>query len=309
MTIVFFGSSDFSIPALKACLDSPHEVILVVSTPDQKKGRGLKLHPTPVKTFALEHKLPVEAPDKLKDSACFERVKKLKPDLFVVSSYGKFIPSAWLTLPSKLSLNVHPSLLPKYRGASPINRPILNGDDETGVSIIEVTSKLDSGDIFSQLRYPLDPRIDAEQLSEVLAEKSYGLLAEIFGQIERGILRRVPQSDSDASYADKLVKEDGHLIFSDPAAALDRKIRGLKPWPVTFTMFQGEPLQILDGFPENEKSSEKPGTLLQIGKEGSISVATGDGVLKILRVKPAGKKEMNAADFIRGRRLEPGFAF
>src|SRR3989338_2242633 len=137
MTIIFFGSSDFSIPTLEACLDSLHRVLKVITTPDQKQGRGLKMLPTPVKLFAEAKGLSVGAPERHKDSQSYEHVQSLEPDLFVVASYGKFIPSAWLSIPKKLSINVHPSLLPKYRGASPINRPVINGDKETGISIIE----------------------------------------------------------------------------------------------------------------------------------------------------------------------------
>ena len=309
MTIIFFGSDDFSIPALEACLESNHRVLLVVTTPDQKRGRGLKLTPTPVRIYAGENCLDVVAPEKLKDPVLLAKAASLKPDLFVVSAYGKFIPSAWLKIPSKLALNVHPSLLPKYRGASPVNRPILNGDSETGVTILEVTDKLDAGDIFARERVPLGERTDAEKLSQELAELSARMLRTVLPQVESGTLKRIPQRDQDSTYADKLTKEEGRLSLNDSARSLERKIRGLKPWPGSYIPFENELLHLLEAEPLDKRVPQKPGTLLTVERDGSMTLATGDGVLKVLRVKPAGKKEMNAADFVRGRRLAPGYVF
>ncbi len=309
MTLVFFGSSEFSLAALKACLESRQQAALVITTPDQKKGRGLKLAPTVVREFCTEKGIRVEAPESLKDAALIERVKSLKPDLFVVSSYGKLIPSAWLNIPSRFALNVHPSLLPKYRGAAPINWPIINGDTQTGVSIAEVTSKLDSGDIFYQEVVPLDFCIDAENLERLLAINSGKALKTVFEKIDNGTLSRTPQEESLSCYARKLTKEDGRLSFKDPAAKLDRLIRGLKPWPGTYLEFGGNPLIIVEAEVVLPNTAADPGTLLEIHREGSVTVATGEGSLKIKRVRPAGKKEMSAADFVHGRRLKPGSLF
>lgn len=309
MTLIFFGSSDFSLPALKACLDAKHQVLAVVTTPDQKKGRGLHVQSTPVKAFAEEKGLLVETPESLKDAACYERIKALKPDIFVVSSYGKFIPSNWLKIPSQVSLNVHPSLLPKYRGASPVNQPILNGDSETGVTIAEVTHKLDAGDIFAQIRYELDPKMDSEKLSHQLAGLSYDLLRQVLEQVKTNRLKRIVQEESKASYASKLTKEQGLLSFERSSEELDRQIRGLKPWPGTYILFQGSPLQVLAALPEPKSNKQKPGTFLGVESDGSVLIAVGKGALKLIKVKPAGKNEMTASDFVRGRRLAPGFVF
>ncbi|HXV28364.1 MAG TPA: methionyl-tRNA formyltransferase [bacterium] len=306
MIIVFFGSSAFSMAALKTCLESRHSIPLVMTTPDQKKGRGLKLTPTVVRQFCHDRQICAEAAPDLKDAALMERVQSLKPDLFVVSSYGKLIPSAWLKIPSRLCLNVHPSLLPKYRGAAPLHWPIINGDPETGISIAEVTSKLDSGDIFYQEKFALDARMDSEKLEHALAELSQKALHTVLQRIEQNTLTRVPQDESASSYARKLSKEDGKLSLKEPAVKLDRLVRGLKPWPGSFLDLQGNHLLILDAEPGFENTREKPGTLLALHSDGAVSIATGEGILKLKRVRPAGKKEMSAADFANGHRLKPG---
>jgi len=308
VTVVFFGSSEFSLSALRACFDF-QQVSFVITTPPQKKGRGLIESPTPVYEWAVKKGLPVEAPANLKDPEFRARVEALKPDFFVVSSYGKMIPSAWLKIP-RLALNIHPSLLPKYRGAAPMTWPILNGDTETGLSIAEVTDKLDAGDIFYQSRMPLDPRIDAQELSSLLAEKSYEALKIVFKEIAENLLKRIPQTDSDSCYARKLTKEDGFIDWNKSAVELSNQIRGLVPWPIAQTFYQKEPLQILKAHSEEAAPGVfKAGQMISIHKEGWIKIQTGKGALNLELVKPAGKKQMSAADFARGKRLEPGAFF
>ncbi len=309
MKLVFFGSSDFSLPPLEACLASGMETALVVTTPDQKKGRGLEQLPNVVRRFCLERRLACEAFESLKDPQALERVKSLKPDVFVVASYGKIIPAAWLQVPAH-RLNVHPSLLPKYRGAAPLNWPILDGEKETGLSIAEITSKLDSGDLFFQEKITLDARMDAECLSTELSRHAAKALGQLLTALRQGkTLARTPQDEGRASYARKLTKEDGRLDWQEDAVAWDRKIRGLKPWPGAFVFFGKESLAVLAAEPLEKRDTAKPGTLLAIGKDGSVQVQTGNGILRWLEVKPAGRKAMSAADFARGRRLEPGFDF
>lgn len=308
MSIVFFGSSEFSLASLKACLDSGIPVSLVVTTPDVPKGRGLQTQPTPVKTFAKENNLQVIDPPNLKDPAVLEQVKKLNPAYFAVASYGKMIPSAWLKTPSKLCINVHPSLLPKYRGAAPINWPILNGDAETGLSLAEVTDKLDAGDIFYQNKFTLAPNETAVTLGRKLETMSYEALKQTLLKLKAGeTLKRAVQDDSKSCYARKLAKEDSIIRWNKSAAEISAKVRGLQPWPGTLTYFQGQPLQVLEVKIADEHSKGTSGTVAQILKQ-SFTIQTGDGILEILRVKPAGKNEMSAGDFARGKRLEPGAA-
>ncbi len=304
MKIIFFGSSDFSLPALETCRVKPHELLLVVTTPDRKKGRGLKLTPNPVSAYCREHSIPLETPESPKTSPVIEKLRSLAPDLLVVSSYGKMIPAEWLTIAKKANLNVHPSLLPKYRGAAPIQWPILNGDSETGITIMEVIERLDAGDIYAQEIYPLDQHIQATELSRDLAEHSRKLLLQVFEQLQNHTASKRPQDEKIATYARKLCKEDGRLDWNKSAQVLHNQIRGLVPWPTAFFEYGGEHVQVLSAKILNRAGAAcPPGTLL--GKETDcLDIQTGEGVLALLTVKPQGKKEMTAADYARGRHLE-----
>lgn len=311
MNIAFFGSSEFSLSAFAACLESRHKVVLVITTPDRKKGRGLKTLPTPVKIFAQARGIPIEVPENLKSQDLLERVKELRPNLFVVSSYGKMIPTAWLKIPAKFALNVHPSLLPRHRGAAPIHWTILEGDRESGVSIAEVTSQLDAGDIFYQMRIPVMPETDARILSSQLASLSYKAVTEVFDQIEKDRLIGSPQDESKSTYARKLTKEDGLIDWRAQAVQIGRQVRGLIPWPAAYTIFNGEPLRIFKAKADETLNfvGAKPGQVLDITQEGVMRIQTGGGILAVMRVLPAGKKEMSAGEFARGWHLEPGFIF
>ena len=307
MKIVFFGSDAFSIKALEACLHAAGmELALVVTTPAKKKGRGLKLEPSEVFDYCQTKNLTVVEYPALHDPKVAQELIALRPDIFVVASYGKLIPNDLLDIP-KYRLNVHPSLLPKYRGAAPIHWPILNGDKETGVSIIDIAEKLDAGDIYYQEKIAMDPRADAAQLASELARLSYGVLKKVLAQVKDGQLRGVPQNEAEATLAPQLSKSDGALSFTGMTAeAMDRKVRGLQPWPGAYFFLKGERLAILETDLPGIPVTEKPGTLLAIEKDGSIYVAAKEGVLKILKVKPEGKNSMTAADFSRGRHFTSG---
>jgi methionyl-tRNA formyltransferase len=308
MKIVFFGSSDFSIPALQACMNSRYGVELVVTTPDKKRGRGLKEFPTPVKDFCAQNRLRVQSPTRLSDPAVFEVVKACRPDVFVVSCYGKLIPASWLELPRIARLNVHPSLLPKYRGAAPINWAILNGDTETGVSIIDITDELDAGDIFHQTAVPLDSLQNAEALSARLAELSGRLLRDVLPLAEVGALVRTPQDPVRAVYARKLEKKDGKIRWDLSAVQIHNKVRGLLPWPTAFFgSDRGVPVQVLKSrVAEPDGMSGLPGEVLEVCRSGELSVQTGCGTLVLETVRPAGRKEMTGFEFANGWRLSKG---
>ena len=317
MKIVFFGSDAFSIKALEACLHSGMELVLVVTTPPQKKGRGLKLEPSELFDYCHKKEIPVVEYSTLRDPKVAQELIALRPDIFVAASYGKLIPNNLLEIP-KYRLNVHPSLLPKYRGSAPIHWPILNGEKETGVSILDIAEKLDSGDIYYQEKIAIDPRADAEQLTSELARFSYGILKKVLAQVQEGQLRGIPQNEAEATLAPQLSKQDGELsLTAMTAEAIDRKVRGLQPWPGAYCFIKGERIAILhtdlpltSPLPEGEGQGVgghvKPGTLLAVEKEGGIQVSTQEGILKILQVKPEGKKSMTAADFVRGRRFVVG---
>ena len=215
--LVFFGSSDFSIPLLEACLESSVEVVLVITTPDQKKGRGLQSLPNIVRRFCVDRQWPCAAFETLKDSESLTQVKNLQPDIFVVASYGKIIPSVWLEVPKQARLNVHPSLLPRHRGAAPLNWPILEGDPETGLCIAEITAKLDSGDIFYCQKIPLEAQKNSQDLSLELATIGKTALKELLARLCLGeTLSRKSQNEMGSSYARKLQKEDGRLRGAAP---------------------------------------------------------------------------------------------
>jgi methionyl-tRNA formyltransferase len=305
MKIIFFGSDAFSIKALEACLHSGLELVQVVTTPAKKKGRGLHLEPSEIFDYCQGKNLPVIEYAALRDPKVTQELLALKPDIFVVASYGKLIPNNLLEIP-KYRLNVHPSLLPKYRGSAPIHWPILNGDKETGVSIIDIAEKLDSGDLYCQEKVPMDPRVNAVQLTSELARFSYGLLKKVLTEVREGKIRGVPQNEAEATFAPQLSKKNGELSLAVMTAeAIDRKVRGLQPWPGACFFLKGERIALLETDLLDGSASVMPGALLAIGKEGDIQVGTQDGILKILKVKPEGKKAMTAADFVRGRRLSP----
>ena len=326
MKIVFFGSDAFSIKALEACLHSGMELSRVVTTPAKKKGRGLKLESSEIFDYCQAKKLPVAEYPTLRDAKVAQELLGLRPDIFVVASYGKLIPGSLLEIP-KYRLNVHPSLLPKYRGAAPIHWPILNGDKETGVSIIDIAEKLDAGDIYCQEKIAIDPRTDAARLASELAHFSYGILKKVLTQVKEGKLQGIPQNEAEATLAPQLSKQDGELSLTTMTAEeIDRKVRGLQSWPGAYCFIKNERIALLETdlsltFPlpkgedfdgelsrtgQGEGSIVRPGTLIAIEKKGDIQVATQDGILKILKVKPEGKKSMPAADFVRGRRLAVG---
>jgi methionyl-tRNA formyltransferase len=306
MKIVFFGSDEFSIKALEACLHSGLELACVVTTPPKKKGRGLKLEPSEIFDYCQAKKIPATEYPALRDPKVARELLALRPDIFVVASYGKLIPANLLEIP-KYRLNVHPSLLPKYRGAAPIHWPILNGDKETGVSILDIAEKLDAGDIYYQEKVAIDPRANASQLASELARFSYAVLKKVLAEVKNGPLRGTPQNEAEATFAPQLSKKDGELSFTAMTAEeMDRKVRGLQPWPGAYCFIKGERVGLLATDLPGLDTNEKPGTIVSVEKDGGICVAAKRGVLKLSQVKPESKKAMSAADFARGRHLEPG---
>ncbi|MBU3759161.1 MAG: methionyl-tRNA formyltransferase [Candidatus Omnitrophica bacterium] len=310
MNIVFFGSDDFSLASLNACLESSHQVVLAVTTPPQKQGRGLTLVPTPVQQFAASRRIPFAAPEDLKNDALPDQLRSLDPGLFVVASYGKFIPGRYLSIPSFAALNVHPSLLPLYRGSSPIQAPLLNGDRETGLSIIELARRLDAGDIFLQVRIPLDGTETQPILRQKLADLSHRELLGLLNSLPDRPLQRTPQDEARSTYAPKLSKEDGHLsLFLHSAEEIERRVRALQPWPGTFIHLFGERVAVLEARSEHlegESAAVLPGAISRIESNGAFSVGTREGILKVFQLQPAGKKAMRADAYLNGRRLKAG---
>lgn len=303
MRIVFMGTPDFAVPSLKQLIGDGHEVVGVFTQPDKPKNRGMKLTPSPVKVVALEHNIPVYQPTTLKDDETYEALAALAPELIVVAAYGKILPKRILDLPPKGCINVHSSLLPRYRGAAPINWAILNGETETGVTIMYMAEGLDTGDIISQRATPIDPNETVESLHDRLADIGAQLLGETVTAIGAGTASRTPQDDALSCYAPMLSRELSPIDFSRSAKEIHNQVRGLIPWPATTVEIKGETFKIFAVEETDQTSDKTPGTWLGADKKG-INVVCGDGrVLRILELQAPGKKRMRAVDYLRGHAL------
>ena len=299
LRIAFAGTPEFALAALEALAAGPHEVCGVWTQPDRPAGRGRKLTPSPVKRRALELGLPVQQPPSLKRAEAQTHIKDVEPDVMVVVAYGLILPPAVLAIPRLGCFNIHASLLPRWRGAAPIQRAILAGDRETGVSIMQMDAGLDTGDVLLKRATPIAPDESAGALHDRLAELGAHALLEVLARLPD--LKRVPQPAAGVTYADKLSKEEAVLDWRRPAAELARAVRAYNPWPVAHTLHQGKPLRVWRATVVGADAGE-PGTVLAAGRQG-IDVATGAGVLRLLEVQPAGGKPVAAADFANGRRL------
>lgn len=303
MRIVFMGTPDFAVPSLKQLIGDGHEIVGVFTQPDKPKNRGMKLTPSPVKVVALEHEIPVYQPTTLKADEPFEDLAALAPELIVVAAYGKILPKRFLDLPPKGCINVHSSLLPRYRGAAPINWAILNGESETGVTIMYMAEGLDTGDIISQRSTPIDPDETVESLHDRLADIGAQLLGETVTAIDAGTASRTPQDDAQSCYAPMLSRELSPIDFSRSAKEIHNQVRGLIPWPATTVEIKGEAFKIFAVEETDQISDKEPGTWLGADKKG-INVVCGDGrVLRILELQAPGKKRMRAVDYLRGHPL------
>jgi methionyl-tRNA formyltransferase len=303
MRIVFFGSPDSAIPSLRKLLDNGHSVELVVTQPDRPAGRGRRLTPSPVKMFALENKIPVlESVRIRRDEAVLPRIQEISPDVNVVVAYGQIIPAAVIYLPRFHSLNVHFSLLPKCRGAAPVQWTILNGEKESGITIIELNEKMDEGDVLAQIRTDIAPRETAAGLEARLAVMGADLLLQTLGEIES--IKPVPQDHRQASLAPKIQKEDGRIIWSESASGIDRRVRALAERPGAFTSLHGRRLQIHAGRDLDVPSSGRPpGEILSASKEG-LKIACGEGTVYLIEeLQPEGKRRMSAHDFFLGANI------
>jgi len=307
MRIVFFGSPASALPALSRILSDGHRVELVITQPDKPAGRGKALAASPVKRFALEHGLPLHQPDKIrKDPRSLDLLRSIQPDISVVVAFGQIMPADVIYLPRLHTVNVHFSILPKYRGASPVAWALLQGETRTGITTFELNEKMDEGDVLLSREVDILAGENTGSLEGRLAEVGAGLLSETLARRES--LALIPQDHSAATYAPKLKKEDGHINWSETAIIVDRKVRAFTPWPSAFTFLDGRRLQVSRGKPlEGESASaEPPGRILSVTKEG-LRVSSGQGAIFLIeRLKPENRGEMSAFDFSRGRKIENG---
>lgn len=301
MRVVFMGTPHFAVASLRALVEAGHEVRGVFSQPDKPVGRHQNVfQPTPVKEYALSQNIPVFQPAKLRDGTALEQLRVLAPELIVVAAYGRILPDDILALPPKGCINVHSSLLPKLRGAAPINWAILNGERETGVTIMHMASDLDAGDIILQEATAIDPEENAAQLYDRLADLGGALLIRAVAQIENGTSTRTPQDHKAATLAPMLSKELSPMDWGKSAWELHCQVRGLYPWPAAVTQLDGVRCKILKTSLTQETSSKPAGTVVQADKHG-LKLVCGDGkVLEIRELQPDGKKAMAATAFLQG---------
>lgn len=304
MRIVFMGTPDFAVPSLRALVEEGYEVVGVFTQPDKPKNRGMKLQFPPVKEYALTQNIPVFQPQKLREGEVLDTLKALSPDLIVVAAYGKLLPPAILELPPLGCINVHSSLLPKYRGAAPINWAILNGEMQSGVTIMYMEEGLDTGDILASRATPIASDENAQQLHDRLSEMGAQLLLEVLPALEGGIARPTPQDDSQSCYAPMLSKELSAMVWTDRAEKLHNQVRGLYPWPSAVCELDGVRCKILKTAVADERTGKAPGSVVQADKFG-LKLACGDGsVLEILELQPDGKKRMEATAFLMGHPIK-----
>ncbi len=306
MRIVFMGTPDFAVPSLEALAEAGHEICGVFTQPDKPKNRGMKLQQSPVKQRALALGLSVYQPAKMRDGEALAILRELKPELIAVAAYGKILPTDILELPRLGCVNVHSSLLPKYRGAAPINWAILNGEDETGVTIQYMAEGVDTGDILAQSRTPIDLNENAAQLYDRLARMGAALLIETVKELEAGTAKPVPQDHGKASHASMLSREQSPMDWTRTARQLHDQVRGLYPWPAATAVLDGVRCKILRTALSGETTGKSAGTVLQGDKKG-LKIACGGGdVLEVLELQPDGKKAMAASAFLLGHPVPPG---
>ena len=307
MRIAFFGTPAFAVPTLQELIRSPHEAVLVVTQPDRPRGRGQRVSPGPVKALAVEHGIPVLQPEKLTRDALEGVIAASAADLGVVAAYGKILPEWLLALPRLGLINVHASLLPKYRGASPIQRAVMNGDAQTGVTIMRVVKALDAGPMLAMATVPIGPDDRTDAVERRLAEIGGHLLVETVDRLALGPVKEVPQDDSRVTYAPRLTKEEGLVDWSRPARDIHNQIRALHPWPHAFTFGPRGRLILHRSEVCGESAPDAPpGSILLAPAHDALRVATGDGVLTVLELQAEGGKVLPARTFLSGHPLAPG---
>lgn len=305
MRIIFAGTPEFAATNLQALLNAGHDIIAVYTQPDRPAGRGRKLKPGPVKALALEHNIPVFQPLTLKDPAAQQELNALKADLMIVVAYGLLLPQVVLDMPRLGCINVHASLLPRWRGAAPIQRALLAGDKATGVTLMQMDAGLDTGAMLLKTHCPITSQDTSASLHDKLAEQGGDALLELLPTLLKSEVEAEAQNEASATYAAKLSKEEAQINWQLPAIELDRAIRGFNPWPVAWfkegeeviRVWQAEAISVIDTLAEN--SSAKPGTLIEVLKDGLI-VACGEGFLKITRLQLPSKPQMQVSDLLNG---------
>lgn len=299
---IFMGTPDFSVPCL-ARLAEITEIIGVVTQPDKPRGRGQKLTPSPVKAFAMEKGFTVYQPAKIKTEEFTRILKDLQPDLMVVVAFGQILSQQILDIPAYGCINVHASLLPRYRGAAPIQWSVINGEKLTGVTTMFMDAGLDTGDMLLKTEVPITEDMIAEELHDALMEAGADLLVKTVAKIANGTIQRIHQADADSNYAPMLSKETGHIDWTKPAWDIHNLVRGLNSWPGAYSILQGKTFKIWRTRVADAEAVCEPGEILELTKQGFLA-GTGKGILEILEIQAPNKKKMAASDYVRGHGLE-----
>lgn len=303
MKIVFMGTPDIAVGCLQKIIDEKHEILGVVTQPDKPVGRGKKMGMPPVKELALKYDIPVYQPIKARDEEFVQVLRELNPDLIVVVAFGQILPKSILDIPKLGCVNVHVSLLPKYRGAAPINWVIINGEEKTGVTTMYMDEGLDTGDMILTSEFALNDEITAGELHDIMKEEGALVLKETIDLIAKGEAPRIPQNHEEFTYAPMMNKILGQIDFSKSAKEIHNLVRGVNPWPSAYTTYKGQTMKVWKTKVLNETSDKHPGTILKVDKDG-IRVSTKDNVLLIKEIQMPGKKRVLVEEYIKGNSIE-----
>ncbi len=305
MKIAFMGTPEFAVTVLEGLLNTKHEVGLVATQPDKAKNRGKKIQYTPVKEKALEHNIKVLQPEKVRGNEEFlEELKDYRPDIIVVAAYGQILPKEVLELPKYGCVNVHASLLPRLRGAAPIQRAIIEGDEETGVTIMQMSEGLDTGDMLAKESIKIGT-MNYSMLHDALAEIGARLMVHTLDLIEEGKISPEPQDDSKSSYAEMVFKQEGKIDFTRQPEAVERLIRGFDPWPGAFCEYEDMVMKLWKAQPLCENTGKEPGTIIEVSARG-IKIACGDGTLLVSEIQIPGKKRVAVSEYLKGNQIKEG---
>ena len=308
MRIIFMGTPDFSVGTLEALVEAGHEVCLVVTQPDKPKGRGKEMQYTPVKEAALKHRIEVYQPRRIREAECVEKLRQYNADIMVVIAFGQIIPKEILEMVPYGCVNVHASLLPKYRGAAPIQWSIIDGEAVTGVTTMQMDEGLDTGDMLLKTEVPITAEETGESLHDKLAKAGAALCVETLAKLQEGSIVPEKQGESPTAYAKMLDKKLGNIDWTKSAVEIERLVRGLNSWPIAYTYWNKKVVKIWKASVTDENSNEQVGTVVKVEKDG-FYVQTGNGLLKVLELQIPGKKRMDAGAFLRGYTIEPGEVF
>lgn len=305
MKIIFMGTPDFSVGTLEALVEAGHEVVLAVTQPDKPKGRGKEMQFTPVKECAMKYDIPVFQPRKVREPECIEELRKYNADIMVVVAFGQLLPKEILEMTPYGCVNVHASLLPKYRGAAPIQWAIIDGEEVTGVTTMQMNEGLDTGDMLLKVEIPIEAKETGGSLFDKLSDAGAKLCIETLDKLEKKEITPIPQGETTTAYAKMLDKQVGNIDWTKSAVEIERLIRGLTPWPSAYTNWNGKVMKIWDAQALEGASDALPGTIAQVDKE-AFYVQTGNGFLKVCELQIPGKKRMDAAAFMRGYQVKAG---